>query len=81
MRVAIRSIFLAGALAIGFTVGTAAQTGPVAQACKKEIAEFCASKGHGAAQTRTCLEAKRKSLSAACLKALETTGPRRTRPR
>ena len=49
-------------------------TGPVATACKKEIAKYCAKAGHGAAQTRTCLLRHRKQLSRACLHALDSTG-------
>ena len=70
------------AAAIGgsaFAQGTG--TGPVATVCKKEIARYCATAGHGAAQTRTCLERHRKQLSRACLRALDTTGPGRGRNR
>ncbi len=74
-------LLLSAGLMAGLTVGAAAQTGPVAQNCEKEIAQFCANKGHGAAQTRNCLKANRKSLSPACQHALDTTGPRRARPR
>ena len=49
-------------------------TGPVATACKKEIVRFCAKAGHGAAQTRTCLQGHRKQLSKACRTALDSTG-------
>ncbi len=75
------TIVLSAAFAAGLTLSAAAQTGPVAQNCAKEIAQFCANKGHGAAQTRRCLQANRKSLSPTCQQALDTTGPRRARPR
>ena len=70
-------IFLAATVAALVVSGPAlAQTGPVASNCQKEIKQFCANKGHGARQTRSCLEAHRKQLSTACLKALNTTGGR-----
>lgn len=57
-----------------------AQTGPVAKQCANEIKTFCAGKGHGSRQTRSCLEANRAKVSAECQKALDTTGGgRRTR--
>ncbi len=49
-------------------------TGPVATACKAEITKYCANKGHGDRQTRTCLEANVSKLSADCKTALDTTG-------
>ncbi len=74
-------LFLSAALMAGLTAQAAAQTGPVARNCTKEIAQFCANKGHSADQTRTCLQENRKSLSPACSRALDTTGPRHLRPR
>ncbi len=56
-------------------VGTAqAQSGPVATACKDDIAKYCAGKGHGDRETRTCLETNKDKVSDACKVALETTG-------
>jgi hypothetical protein len=49
-------------------------TGPVASACKAEIADKCAGKQHGNRAVRTCLESNRSSLSEACKTALDTTG-------
>lgn len=52
-----------------------AQKGPVASACKDEIAKFCADKQHGQGQIRACLEGHKDQASAACKTALDTTGP------
>lgn len=49
-------------------------TGPVATVCKQDIAKYCADASHGAGQVRACLEQHRAQLSAACVKALDTTG-------
>ena len=54
-------------------------TGPVATACKAEIADKCAGKQHGNRAVRTCLESNRSSLSEACKTALDTTGGGRSR--
>jgi hypothetical protein len=51
-----------------------AQTGPVATACAADIPQFCAGKGHGNRQTRSCLEANREKLSQRCRSALDSTG-------
>lgn len=48
--------------------------GPVASECKDDIAKFCAGKAHEGREVRTCLEGKKAEVSAACRKALETTG-------
>jgi hypothetical protein len=70
-----------GALAVAFLTAAApatAQTGPVATACATDIPKFCAGKGHGNRQTRTCLESNREKLSAECRSALDgTRGGRR----
>ena len=58
-----------------------AGTGPVASACKAEIADKCTGKQHGNRAVRTCLEANRASLSDACKAALDTTGGGRGRNR
>ena len=55
--------------------GPGTGTGPVATACKAEIAKFCAGKEHGAGDVRKCLEAKKAEVSAGCKTALDTTGP------
>jgi hypothetical protein len=70
-------LLAAAGLAAGVSGSALAQgtgMGPVGTACKKEIAKYCAKAGHGAAQTRTCLEQHRKQLSAICRKTLDTTG-------
>jgi hypothetical protein len=51
-----------------------AQTGPVADACKDDIAKYCADKSHGSGEVRTCLEEQKDKVSAECKTALETTG-------
>lgn len=51
-----------------------AQQGPVATACKDDIAKLCAGKSHENREVRTCLEANKSKVSAACKTALETTG-------
>lgn len=60
--------------ASGFALAQGAGTGPVSAACKSDIAKYCADAGHGAAQTRSCLEQHRKELSATCVKMLDSTG-------
>jgi hypothetical protein len=50
-----------------------AQTGPVGQACKADIAKFCASQPHDG-RVRVCLETNYDQVSAGCKKALDTTG-------
>jgi hypothetical protein len=54
-----------------------AQTGPIATACKDDIPKYCAGKKHGQGEVRACLEANKDKVSAACKKALDTTGPGR----
>jgi Cysteine rich repeat len=74
-------IFAVLGLAAAMSGAAIAQSGPVATICSKEIAKYCAKAGHGNAQTRNCLEKHRKDLSAACRKALDTTGGGRGRNR
>lgn len=57
-----------------------AQSGPVGTACKKDIAKLCAGKRHND-EVRTCLETNYAKVSAACKKALDTTGGGRRRGR
>jgi hypothetical protein len=64
-----------------FATTAHAQQGPVAQACKADIAKYCAGLGHGDRQTRTCLEKNKDKVSEACRTALETTGGGRGRNR
>ena len=51
-----------------------AGTGPVATACESDIAKHCAGKSHAGREIRTCLEANKAKVTAACKTALETTG-------
>lgn len=68
-----KSIFAAAAVA--FTAMPAlAQDGPVATACKNDLATYCAGKTHEDRQARTCLESNKSKVSADCKTALETTG-------
>jgi len=50
-----------------------AQRGPVATACKQDISKMCAGKPHDGS-VRICLETNYDKVSAACKKALDTTG-------
>ena len=62
------------ALAIAASIGIAsAQTGPVATACKDDIAKLCAGKAHDG-NVRNCLEKNYDKVAAACKTALDTTG-------
>ena len=69
LRLAIAAI--AGA---GFATVAMAQTGPVATACKNDIAKHCAGKTHDG-EVRACLMAAKGKVSSACQTALDTTGP------
>ena len=69
--------FLAATIALaGSMTFAAAQSGPVATACKDDIPKYCAGKEHGPPEdaVRTCLNANKDKISAACKEALETTG-------
>lgn len=54
----------------------AAQSGPVATACKDDIPKFCAGKEHGPPEhaVRLCLDANKDKVSPACKEALQSTG-------
>lgn len=78
------TILLAAAVATALTGTAMAQgqaTGPVARACATDITKFCATLSHGDAEVRSCLEQHRQQVSAACRKALDTTGGGRGRNR
>jgi len=69
------SIFAIASLSLfAMAAGAAAQTGPVATACKKDIAKFCPGKSHGRGEVRNCLQSHYDKVSAACKHALDTTG-------
>jgi hypothetical protein len=55
-----------------------AQTGPVATACNNDISKLCSGKPHDGS-VRICLETNYDAVSAACKKALDTTGGGRGR--
>jgi hypothetical protein len=59
-------------------VSAAAQTGPVARNCRADIAKMCADRPHDGS-VRICLEMNYETVSAACKKALDTTGGGRGR--
>ncbi len=64
----------ASALVLAASIaGASAQTGPVGTACKSDIVKFCADKAHDG-DVRICLESNYDKVSAACKKALDTTG-------
>jgi hypothetical protein len=54
-------------------------TGPVAEACQKDIETLCLGKEHGQGAVRACLEDNKAKVSAACASALDSTGPGRRR--
>ena len=49
-----------------------AQTGP---GCQADMAKFCAGKNNQNGELRSCLEANKDKVSAACKTMLETNGP------
>lgn len=68
-------IFAIAALSVmGISGAAVAKEGPVATACKEEIAKYCEGKEHGKGEVRDCLEAQKENLSEGCKTALETTG-------
>lgn len=78
--IAIKSLVAAAAMTtLAFATPALAQAGPgagpVAVACKDDIAKHCAGKEHGAGDVRKCLEAKKAEVSGPCKTALDTTGP------
>jgi len=76
----IRNVLLAAAIVVVSASSALAQgTGPASTQCATDIQTFCAGKGHGSGQTRSCLDANRDKVSADCRDALDTTGPGRGR--
>ena len=72
-----RRIGLVAAAVLAITSGSAfAQqgTGPVARACADDLAKYCAGKPHQGRDARTCLEANKAKVTAACKAALDSTG-------
>lgn len=51
-----------------------AQSGPVSNACKDDLAKYCAGKSHQNRDARSCLESNKDKVSAACKSALDSTG-------
>jgi hypothetical protein len=75
-KIAVLIIAAAGTIAVA---GASAQTGPVAQACNDDAAEYCADKSHGGGELRACLEENIDKVTEACKTALETTAAARGR--
>ncbi len=69
-----KTVMLAGCVMLALSVPAFAQKGPVARQCANDIQSYCAGKGHGARQTRSCLETNRDKVSDQCRQALDTTG-------
>ena len=69
-----KTIAIAFAISAALATASWAQQGPVASACKDDIAKFCAGKEHGQGEVRACLEANKAKVAAACKTALDTTG-------
>lgn len=77
MRTIVAAISTAVVLTLAAPLPSIAQSagaGPVGTQCKADIAKFCKGMSHGNMAARTCLEANRDEVSAACRRALDTTG-------
>ncbi|MEZ5856714.1 MAG: hypothetical protein R3D67_18945 [Hyphomicrobiaceae bacterium] len=73
-----RALIFTSLTALVLTTGIAAAqqgTGPVASACASDLAKHCAGKSHQNREARTCLEANKAKVTAACKAALDSTGP------
>lgn len=71
-----RSVFIMTATVIVIVASifaASAQSGPVGSACKSDIGKLCAGQPHDGS-VRICLETNYDSVSAACKRALDTTG-------
>lgn len=69
----IRAIAVSTLAIAALATTVSAQSGPVATACKADIAKLCADKAHDGG-IRICLETNYDALAAACKTALDTTG-------
>ncbi len=67
------ALTLLGAPAMAQAAEPAAPLGPVATACKDDIAKLCAGKPHDG-EVRACLESQKDKVTESCRHALETTG-------
>jgi hypothetical protein len=80
-----RTASITAVLVLAATAASAQQPGrgpgqgPVAQQCVEDIAKYCSDKEHANRAVRTCLEANKAKVSAACKTALDTTGGGRGR--
>lgn len=75
IRIRVRPLAAATVTALALASAASAQQGPVATACKDDIAKLCAGKEHGQGAVRACLDANKDKVSAACKVALDATGP------
>jgi len=71
----LRANAVATLASFALTAVALAQGGPVATACKDDVPKVCVGKEHGQGEVRTCVEANKDKVSAACKAALDTTGP------
>lgn len=69
-------IAIVGAVLVASLPAHAQRTGggPVGRSCADDLAAHCAGVPHGGMKARNCLEENRARLSAACRRALDTTG-------
>jgi hypothetical protein len=77
---AIASMAVGAALAQPATGTPGTGIGPVATACKDDIAKYCPNEEHGQGEVRRCLQQHHDEVSEACRNALDNTGPRWNRP-
>jgi len=56
------------------TLAQGAGGGSVGTQCRADITTFCKQAQHGNMEARACLEANRDKVSAACRRALDSTG-------
>lgn len=77
MRTIFAALVLAtamGVLSSSATVAQSTSAGPVGKQCEADITKFCKDVQHGSMDARACLEANRGKVSAACRRALDSTG-------
>lgn len=71
-----RTVNTIAAVSLAFAASmtaASAQTGPVATSCTDDITRLCSGKAHDG-EVRVCLETNYEQVSAACKRALDTTG-------
>ncbi len=75
MNILIKANITIGLLLISATL-VQAQTGPVANQCRADIAKYCADKSHYDRSVRICLQDHKEKVSETCRQALEMTDGR-----